>query len=154
MKKLILLTCTLCLVQFIFSQSNSGAPVSTGQRNAERGTRTKGNVNSATNGDSWKDGTIAYDDAKGQLSLDTTFLSKGPLQVVVISSKPDDFKFRRDKFEITSTRDFKLDYSVKRNFQAGHATMTLYMYSGKLIVFKKEYSVMFDGKLNPIVTPG
>jgi hypothetical protein len=152
MKKLILLALPLCLLQLVYSQQSPGSvkPKSTNPK----GSHTVTDPNQATNGASWKDGTLAYNDAKGELNLDTTFLSKGPLQVVVTSSKPDDFKFRRDKFEISSTSDFKLDYSVKRSFQAGHVTMTLYMYSGRLIVFKKEYSVMFDGKLKPIITPG
>jgi len=156
MQKFIFLFLTLCFAISLFSQSNANGPVSTGQKNAARGTKTKTNKNSPTNGASWKSGLLnfnSFNDATDKLSFDTTFIARGPLQVVLTSDKPTQFKFNRDKFEITSFQNFNISYAVKREFEAGNANFTLYLYSGKLIVFKRVYSITFDGSLHPVVIP-
>jgi len=108
--------------------------------------------NNQADPDSWQPGTLAFNDARGNLELDTSLFTNGgfdSLRVQVTSSKPTEFKFKRDKFYITTLNDFRLDYFVKRTFQAGVATLTLYLYSGSLIIYKRDYSITFDGRLNP-----
>jgi len=70
------------------------------------------------------------------------------LRCEVVSSKPTMFKFKKDKFEINTPVELRLDYFVKRDFAGGKANFTVYLYSDKLIVFKREYLLMFDGKLH------
>jgi len=154
MKKLLLLLFVLvCFTQLIFSQGRTIAPVAKPvQPQTPVSTPSKASQGTHEDVSTWRYKTLKFDDARNSLGFDTALLSNGPLQVVVTSNKTDQFKFTKDKFPVTSFRDFNIEYAVKPDFKAGHATMTLYMYSGKLMVFKKTYSVMFDSGLNPIIT--
>ena len=143
MKKLLLLPVMICCALLTFSQVKE-------QKIQTHATGKSGN--NQADPDSWQPGTLAFNDARGNLELDTSLFTNGgfdSLRVQVTSSKPTEFKFKRDKFYITTLNDFRLDYFVKRTFQAGVATLTLYLYSGSLIIYKRDYSITFDGRLNP-----
>jgi hypothetical protein len=142
MKKTLLLSTLLCCTLFIFAQERPHG-IQT------RATGKSGNKNDP-NPDSWKPGTILFNDGKDNLELDTSLFTIGgftSLRAEAISTKPTEFKFKQDKFVIQTLNDFKLDYYVKRTFQAGIAGFTLYLYSGNLIIYKRDYTITFDGKL-------
>lgn len=133
MKKMFFLSALLCYNLLIFSQGyNKKAP------EAEK----------------WISGFLSINNGAAQnLPLDTTLLDAGfkSLHAVTVCDNTNNFKFERNDVEIAVINDFTLPYEVKQGFVGRQASFTLYLYSGKMMLYKKNYTVMFDGTRNPKV---